>query len=137
MTRTEVIQELQLMKFNDIYLRRTASKTMQDFARIFDGVEDPRTSNAARNKLHEILMIALLCVICGGQTCTNMVLFGRSKEQFLRSFMPLELSIMRERYIVIIQPVITFQNSIWRNCATSTQNRMRNPSKWRKSEMIF
>ena len=35
-------------------------------------------------------MIALLCVICGGQTCTDMALFGRSKEQFLRRFMTLE-----------------------------------------------
>ena len=63
---------------------------MQDFARIFDGVEDPRTSNATRHDLHEMLMIALLCVICGGQTCTDMELFGRSKEQFLRRFMTLE-----------------------------------------------
>ena len=62
---------------------------MQDFGRIFDGVEDPRTSNATRHNLHEMLMIALLCVICGGQTCTDMALFGRSKEQFLRRFMVL------------------------------------------------
>ena len=53
---------------------------MQDFGRIFDGVEDPRTSNATRHDLHEMLMIALLCMICGGQTCTDMELFGRSKE---------------------------------------------------------
>ena len=63
---------------------------MQDFGRIFDGVEDPRTSTATRHNLHEMLMIALLCVICGGQTCTDMALFGRSKEQFLRRFMTLE-----------------------------------------------
>lgn len=63
---------------------------MQDFGRIFDGVEDPRTSNATRHDLHEMLMIALLCMICGGQTCTDMELFGRSKEAFLRRFMKLE-----------------------------------------------
>lgn len=63
---------------------------MQDFARIFDGVKDPRTSNATRHDLHEMLMTALLCVICGGQTCTDMELFGRSKEEFLRRFMRLE-----------------------------------------------
>jgi len=34
-------------------------------------------------------MIALLCMICGGQTCTDMELFGRSKEAFLRRFMKL------------------------------------------------
>ncbi|MCY3877546.1 MAG: transposase family protein, partial [Rhodobacteraceae bacterium] len=60
---------------------------MQDMAWIFEGVEDPRTSNATRHDLHEMLMIALLCVICGGRTCTDMALFGRSKEEFLRRFM--------------------------------------------------
>ena len=63
---------------------------MQDFARIFEGVEDPRTSNATRHNLHEMLMIGLLCVVCGGQTCTDMALFGHSKEDFLRRFMRLE-----------------------------------------------
>ncbi len=63
---------------------------MQDFAPIFDGVEDPRTSNAARHNPHEMLMIALLCVICGGQACTDMELFDRSKEQFLCRVMTLE-----------------------------------------------
>ena len=63
---------------------------MEDFAPIFDGVEDPRTSNATRHNLHEMLMIALPCVTCGGQTCIDMELFGRSKEQFLRRFMTLE-----------------------------------------------
>ena len=62
---------------------------MQDFTRIFDGVGDPRSSNATRHDLHEMLMIALLCMICGGQTCTDMELFGRSKEDFLRRFMTL------------------------------------------------
>ena len=62
---------------------------MQDFTRIFDGVEDPRSSNATRHDLHEMLMIALLCMICGGQSCTDMELFGRSKEEFLRRFMTL------------------------------------------------
>ena len=60
---------------------------MQDFGRILDGVEDPRTSNATRHDLHDMLMIALLCMICGGQTCTDMELFRRSKEAFLRRSM--------------------------------------------------
>lgn len=38
---------------------------MQDFGRIFDGVEDPRTGNATRHDLHEMLVIALLCMIRG------------------------------------------------------------------------
>ena len=63
---------------------------MQDFARIFDAVKDPTTSNATRRDLHEMLMISLLCVICGGRTCADMELFGRSQEEFLRRFMKLE-----------------------------------------------
>ena len=53
-------------------------------------MEDPRTSNATRHNLHETLMIALLCVFCGGQTCTDMEPFGCSKEDFVRRFMKLE-----------------------------------------------
>ena len=52
-------------------------------------MEDPRTGNAVRHNLHEMLVIALLCVVCGGRTCTDMELFGRSKETFLRRFMTL------------------------------------------------
>lgn len=62
---------------------------MQDFTRIFNGVEDPRSSNATLHDLHEMLMIALLCMICGGRTCADMELFGRSKEESLRRFMTL------------------------------------------------
>ena len=36
-----------------------------------------------------MLMIALLCVLCGGEGCHDMSLFGRSKERFLRRFMAL------------------------------------------------
>lgn len=35
-------------------------------------------------------MIALLCVLCGGEGCHDMSLFGRSKERFLRRFMVLK-----------------------------------------------
>ena len=62
---------------------------MQDFGRILDGVEDPRTGNATRHDLHEMLMIALPCMIRGGRTCTGMEPFGRSNEAFLRRFVKL------------------------------------------------
>jgi len=35
-------------------------------------------------------MIALLCVLCGGEGCHDMSLFGRSKERFLRRFTALK-----------------------------------------------
>ncbi|MCY3880239.1 MAG: ISAs1 family transposase [Rhodobacteraceae bacterium] len=50
-------------------------------------MKTPRAGNATRHNLHEMLMIALLCVIRGGRTCTGMALSGRSKEEFLRRFM--------------------------------------------------
>jgi DDE family transposase len=62
---------------------------MKEFSQLFEGVSDPRRSNAARHDLHEMLMIALLCVLCGGEGCHDMSLFGRSKERFLRRFMVL------------------------------------------------
>ena len=66
---------------------------MKEFSQLFEGVRDPRRSNATRHDLHEMLMIALLCVLCGGEGCHDMSLFGRSKERFLRRFMRLAYGI--------------------------------------------
>ena len=52
-------------------------------------LEDPRHGNAGRHSLHDILVIALCTVLCGGETCTDMALFGQSKREFLESFLPL------------------------------------------------
>ena len=52
-------------------------------------LEDPRHGNAERHSLHDILVIALCTILCGGETCTDMALFGRSKREFLESFLPL------------------------------------------------
>ena len=60
---------------------------MQDLQEVFDGVKDPRRSNATRHDLHEMLVIGLLSAICGGEGCSDMALFGRSKEAFLRGFL--------------------------------------------------
>jgi predicted transposase YbfD/YdcC len=63
---------------------------MEGFSQLFEGVSDPRLSNATRHDLHEMLMISLLSVLCGGDGCHDMSLFGRSKERFLRGFMALK-----------------------------------------------
>ncbi len=62
---------------------------MEEFARLFEGLEDPRQDNA-RHDLHDILIIALCTVLCGGEDCSDMALFGRAKEPFLRQFLTLE-----------------------------------------------
>jgi DDE_Tnp_1-associated len=61
---------------------------MDGFIACFDGLEDPRTGNAGRHDLLEILMIALCTVLCGGQSA--MAEFAEDKEAFLRGFLTLE-----------------------------------------------
>jgi hypothetical protein len=61
---------------------------MLEFAAVFEDLQDPRDDNA-RHDLHEILMIALCTVLCGGEDCSDMALFGRAKEPFLRQFLTL------------------------------------------------
>ena len=63
---------------------------MSELADVFAGLEDPRAVNARRHSLHDILVIALCAMVCGGQTCTDMELFGHAKREFLQSFLKLE-----------------------------------------------
>ena len=61
---------------------------MEEFEACFSDLEDPRDSNA-RHDLLEILVIAQCTMLCGGEDCTDMELFGRAKEPFLRQFLRL------------------------------------------------
>jgi predicted transposase YbfD/YdcC len=63
---------------------------LDQFAAWWDGLEDPRTGNAALHDFHELLMIALCTVLSGGQGATHMEAFAAAKEPFLRSFLKLE-----------------------------------------------
>ena len=62
---------------------------MEEFAACFADVIDPRQDNA-RHNLHEILMIALCSMLCGGVDCSDMPLFGQAKEPYLRQFLTLK-----------------------------------------------
>ena len=62
---------------------------MEEFAACWEGVEDPRTGNAALHDFHELLMIALCAVLSGGQGAVDMALFAKAKEPFLRGFLKL------------------------------------------------
>jgi len=55
----------------------------------WEGLDDPRTGNAALHDFHELLMIALCAVLSGGQGAVDMALFARAKEPFLRGFLTL------------------------------------------------
>jgi predicted transposase YbfD/YdcC len=63
---------------------------VEQFVACFEGLEDPRTGNAGRHDFYELLIMALCAVLCGGQSGTEMALFARSKEPFLRGFLTLK-----------------------------------------------
>lgn len=68
---------------------RAEAETLEQFASCWEGLEDPRRGNARLRNLHELLMIALCCVLCCGQGAVDMALFAKAKEPFLRSFLTL------------------------------------------------
>jgi len=64
----------------------------EQFVELWGGLEDPRTGNAALHDFHEILMIALLTVLCGGKGAVDMGVLAESKEVFLHEFLALKNS---------------------------------------------
>jgi predicted transposase YbfD/YdcC len=62
---------------------------MERFQACFADLADPRTGNAQRHELLEILLIALAATLCGAEGCVDMALFGRAKEPLLRRFLAL------------------------------------------------
>ena len=62
---------------------------MERFRACFAELADPRTGNAQRHELLEILLIALCATLCGAESCVDIALFGRAKEPFLRRFLRL------------------------------------------------
>ena len=67
----------------------SSKETLEQFGSCWEGLEDPRNGNAALHDFHELLMIALCCVLCGGQGAVDMALFAEAKEPFLRGFLTL------------------------------------------------
>jgi predicted transposase YbfD/YdcC len=62
---------------------------LEEFAACWEGLDDPRTGNAALHDFNEMLVIALCCVLSGGQGAVDMGLYARAKEPFLRGFLKL------------------------------------------------
>jgi len=63
---------------------------MEGLAACFEDLADPCTGNAGRHDLVEIMVIALCTVLCGGHYASDMAMFAREKEVFLRQFLKLE-----------------------------------------------
>lgn len=60
------------------------------FADCFETLPDPRTGNARRHDLLEILTIALAASVCGAQSCVDFADFAEMKADALRQFLRLE-----------------------------------------------
>lgn len=61
-------------------------RTMID---IFRDIPDPRRGNGIRHKLEEILLIAVLAILCDCRTYAEMEVFGECREEWLSSFLEL------------------------------------------------
>ena len=59
---------------------------MERFQACFAGLADPRTGNAQRHDLLEILLIALAATLCGAEGCVDMALFGVPRSRFCGAF---------------------------------------------------
>jgi len=55
----------------------------------FGDLEDHRSDSGKRHQLLDIVVIAICAVICGADNWVEVELFGRSKESWLRRFLPL------------------------------------------------
>jgi len=55
----------------------------------FSALEDPRSDFGKRHLLLDIIVIAICAVICGADNWVEVELFGRTKEQWLRTFLKL------------------------------------------------
>lgn len=57
---------------------------------VLGGVCDPRTGNAQRHALLDILVIALVASVCGAESCVDFAEFAEDRELLLREFLSLE-----------------------------------------------
>lgn len=66
---------------------------MEGLRVLFADLEDPRSGNAQRHDLLEIVTVALCAVLCGAQSCTDMARFGELKLALLRRFLRLDAGV--------------------------------------------
>ena len=58
--------------------------SLSSYEYYFGKLKDPRDSRGLLHSLHDILIIAIVSVICGADDFTEMEDFGKSKEPFLK-----------------------------------------------------
>src|SRR6478672_10475855 len=69
---------------------RSEAPMVSWFERAFDSLPDPRTGNAKRHDLLEVLTIALAASVCGAETCSDFADFAVDREDLFREFLRLE-----------------------------------------------
>lgn len=74
------------MCFN-IGMQKTSSSPSLQAA--LASITDPRDVSLSEHRLLDILMIAICCLLCGGQSFTHMEQFGHAKLTWLRAFLEL------------------------------------------------
>ncbi|MEI9897879.1 MAG: ISAs1 family transposase [Chthoniobacter sp.] len=52
-------------------------------------IADPRVDRTKEHSLHDLLIIAVLAMLCGGESFVDFADFGRAQESWLRTFLPL------------------------------------------------
>lgn len=60
------------------------------FRECFADLDDPRTGNATRHDLLELLTIAITASICGAESCVDFADFAEARESLFRRFLRLE-----------------------------------------------
>jgi predicted transposase YbfD/YdcC len=60
------------------------------FEACFAALPDPRTGNAVRHQLLEVLTMALTAAICGAESCVDFADFAADRERLFREFLKLE-----------------------------------------------
>ncbi len=67
-------------------MEEASKKSLQS---VFAAVEDPRIDRTKRHLLLDIILIAILAVICGSEGWVDIEAFGNAKEEWLKTFFEL------------------------------------------------
>jgi len=67
-------------------MEEESRKTLQS---IFEGIEDPRVDRTKLHQLLDIIIIAILGVLCGAEGWVEIESFGKTKEAWLKTFLEL------------------------------------------------
>ncbi len=65
-------------------------ESMNSLQSMFEGIADPRVERTKRHKLLDIILIAILGVLCGAEGWVEIEAFGKTKESWLKTFLDLQ-----------------------------------------------